>query len=124
MAIPLSDSRETKVWRSSRGVHSSARPALLQMVRSDRRTSAASSWDPCAVVKTSPLSCQRSPARSRLPLSLLTERFHRHPGESQRTPGLPRLGVSVGAYGAPDVDVWRYRRLGGRVALQVDVIPA
>jgi hypothetical protein len=43
IAIPLSDSREAKVWRSSRGVHCSSRPALLRMVRSDRRTSAASS---------------------------------------------------------------------------------
>jgi hypothetical protein len=43
IAIPLSGSRETYVYRSSRGVHSSPMPALLQIVRSDRRTSAASS---------------------------------------------------------------------------------
>jgi len=29
----------------------------------------------------------------------------------------------MGAYGAPDVDMGRYRRLGVGVALQVDVIP-
>jgi hypothetical protein len=29
----------------------------------------------------------------------------------------------VGTYQAPDVDMWRYRRLGFRVTLQVDVIP-
>ena len=58
-----------------------------------------------------------------LPLQLLTEHFHSHPGQSQRTPGLLRLGVPVGTYGAPDVDMGRYRRVSAQVAIQVDVIP-
>ena len=39
MGTPESESSETKLCRSSRGVHSSAMPAFLQIVRSDRRTS-------------------------------------------------------------------------------------
>src|SRR6516162_5277219 len=55
---------------------------------------------------------------------MLTERFHGHPGQPQRAPGLLRLGVPMGTHGAPDVDMRGYRRVGIRVALQVDVIPS
>jgi hypothetical protein len=65
----------------------------------------------------------RPQPRVRLPLQVLAEHFRRHPGKSQRAPGLLRLGVSVGTDRAPHVDMWRYRWLGVRVALQVDVIP-
>jgi Protein of unknown function (DUF1214) len=54
---------------------------------------------------------------------VLPEHFHGHPRQSQGAPGLLRLGVSVGTYRAPDVDMGRYWRVGVRVALQVDMIP-
>ena len=65
----------------------------------------------------------RPQPRARLPLKVFPEHFHSHPGQSQRAPGPLRLGVSVGTYGPPDVDMGRYRRVGVRVALQVEVIP-
>jgi hypothetical protein len=65
----------------------------------------------------------RPEPRVRLPLQVLAEHLHRHPGESQRAPGLLRLGVPVGTDRTPDVDMGRHRRAGVRVALEVDVIP-
>jgi len=38
MAIPLPDSSDTNVWRSSRGVQFSPIPAFRQIARSERRT--------------------------------------------------------------------------------------
>jgi hypothetical protein len=65
----------------------------------------------------------RPQPRVRLPLQVLAEHFHPHLGESQRAPGLLRLGVSMGTFRAPDVDMRRYWWLGVWVALEVDVIP-
>ena len=65
----------------------------------------------------------RPQPRVRLPLKALAEHFRRHLGESQRAPGLLRLGVCMGTYRAPDVDMRRYWWLGVWVPLEVDVIP-
>ena len=54
------------------------------------------------------------PPRGCLPFLVLTEHVDSHPGQSQGPPGFLRLGVPVGKYGAPDVDMERYRRVSAQ----------
>ena len=66
MGTPASESTDTKLWRSSRGVQSAASsPAAAATRRNPRRTLAESSGVPVAVAKTRSLSIQRSPAARR-----------------------------------------------------------
>jgi hypothetical protein len=67
IGIPTLDSNETKLCRSSRGVHCSAwSPACSATWRNARRTLAASRGVPSCVVKTRSLSVHRAALRMRL----------------------------------------------------------
>jgi hypothetical protein len=67
MGVPLSDSNETKLCRSSRGVQlaGSSSGVPLMALRKSRRTCDGSSGVPTAEANTSPCSCQRAPATAR-----------------------------------------------------------
>jgi len=126
IAMPLSDSRETNVYRSSRGVHSLPMPAFMQIVRSDRRTLAASSCVPSAMVKTSPLSSHRTPARRRA--AACRSRCSR--STSTAILGIPRerrdFFVLVSPWARTERHTSTWGGTGGsalEVALQVDMIP-
>src|SRR5512132_924788 len=67
MVTPELDSKDTKLCRNSRGVHSLGfSPAALATRRNERRTLAASSADPCRVQNTKPSSFQDSSASRRI----------------------------------------------------------
>jgi DNA-binding XRE family transcriptional regulator len=62
--MPEADTRLTKLVRNSRGAPVSSMPAARQVDRKDRRTLAASSAMPVAMVRTRACSCQSFPAAS------------------------------------------------------------
>jgi hypothetical protein len=67
MVTPELDSKDTKLCRNSRGVHSLAlSPAALATRRNERRTLAASSADPCRVQTPGPAHSRESPASRRI----------------------------------------------------------
>lgn len=59
-----------------------------------------------------------------LTLTLDLERVNGPTRQRERTAGLPRLGVAGAADRAPNGDVRRDLRSGGRISVEVDMIPA
>ena len=104
---PEADSRLTKLVRSSRGAQPSPIPAALQIDLNDRRTLAASSPVPTAVVKTRLMLPPKFPGRHPflvLPHAMLPQRFYDRMRQPECPPGLGGLGVPSETHGPPHRD--------------------
>ena len=93
--------------------------------RKARRTLAASRAVPTVVAKTRPSGYQLAGGLGLLVLALsVKDQRGDAPGrQGQGPPGLAGLGVAAVAVGAPDLHGRRYRRVGVRLTVEVDVVP-
>jgi len=110
IVTPELDSKDTKLCRNSRGVHSlGSSPAALATRRNERRTLAASSANPCRVQNTRP---QVIPG-----LACLLP--HLHLFSSRDREGPRRIGRATCLPSRAHLSAWARRHTGARVLLNI-----